>query len=64
LSGGDPSLRIDIVQNSAGYPLIIAGQPQNNFIASQQLVPKLGAYLIRIYGTATVDGFYQISLND
>jgi len=64
LAGGDPSLRIDIVQNSAGYPLIIAAQQQDNLIASQQLVPKPGAYLIRIYGTATVDGFYQISVSD
>lgn len=58
LSGGDSNLRIDVVQNSSGYPLIFAGQQQG------KVIPQPGAYFIRIYGTATVDSFYQISLND
>jgi hypothetical protein len=58
LSGGDPNLRIDLVQNAPGYQLIFAGQQQG------KVIPQPGAYFIRIYGTATVDGFYQISLND
>jgi collagen triple helix repeat protein/IPT/TIG domain-containing protein len=58
LSGGDPSLRIDLVQNSPGHPLIFGGQQQG------QLIPQPSAYVIRIYGTATVDGFYEISVND
>lgn len=58
MSNGDPALRIDLIANSPGYPLIFVG---NQFGTT---IPESSAYFVHLYGTPTATSGYDLTISD